>query len=140
MKKLFVLAFLGCGMMSGGALAIELEPIEPVLICLTLDQCKERINCNLGKYCCCPNGTKRTEYKCPTGWTYSSLNQRCERSSTSGTTAIGYTQTTYGTCNYTSKTEVDCYGAPGLAESVTSPGVLTQCFCPCQDSSVNVGG
>lgn len=71
MKKLFVLAFLGCGMMSGGVLAIELEQIEPVLICLTLDQCKEQINCTLVNYCCCPNGATKTVYNCPAGTTFS---------------------------------------------------------------------
>lgn len=139
MKKLFVLAFLGCGMVSGGALAIELDPIGPVLICLTLDQCTDRMDCDSGDYCCCPNGATKTVYNCPAGWTYSSLNQRCERNSTSGTTEFGYTETTYGTCTYTSKTEVDCYDAPGLAANVITPGVLTECVC-CEDYSVNVGG
>ncbi len=55
-----------------GVWAIEIDSsLVPVQICLTLDQCKERIDCNLGKYCCCPNGTKKTEYKCLAGTTFS---------------------------------------------------------------------
>lgn len=104
--------------------------VTVVQLCYSLTQCSNLINCNTADKCCCPNGNTKTTYNCPSGWSWNSSDNLCERSDSSSSNSYGYYTITYGTCDYTSTTVSDCYGGPVLRSSLET-GEETECFCPC---------
>ena len=92
--------------------------------CTSKEDCTSRLLVGSG-YCCCRQKTTGTTYNCPSGWTWSSTQSLCTRTSTSGTDSAGtYTQS-YGTCSYTSTSTYDCY----LQSTSTTDAYGDACLC-----------
>lgn len=95
--------------------------------CMTDAECSSHALCT---DFCCPSGSTTTSYTCLYfGW-LPDADGTCKRAATTGSDDKGYTQTTYGTCNATKRTE-NCYE---FSTSATANGGVTRCL-----SCMNVG-
>lgn len=88
--------------------------------CRSLESCMSLV---LDGYCCCPTGSTGTGYKCPEGWTGSTLaSGTCSRAAETGSDTKGTYEKIYGTCSNSSYTYA-CYTNTAQADSNGS------CFC-----------
>ena len=82
-----------------------------LLTCDSASDCANGSLCQAGNGgCCAATGATGTQYNCPTGCTWSSLDEVCNCASVSGITDTTGTYTgTTCTTEYTSTSTINCY-------------------------------
>ena len=90
-------------------MALSFDDKPGLSLCSDHTECAA-INCRgLGGYCC-PTGNTVTEYTCPSGCVWNTINSICECSSVSGLTDVTGTYTgSTCTTSYESSKEKSCY-------------------------------